>query len=121
MKTAIEITALLVAFACGSVVAWAVLALVRASRQETREAEQRLDAKTRHPAGTKWEFADTANPCVDTPIRSEGSAVTFDFRARICGHLLRSPSLDGIEMEHLELLHESECHLVKDLMRRDAA
>lgn len=68
-------------------------------RRQRRLAAQLIDAMERHPA----------------------SAVRFAFRARPCRHLLHSPTVDPIDMEHIELMHVSECHLAKDLTRREAA
>ncbi len=39
-----------------------------------------------------------------------GSAM-FSFRARPCGHLLYTRTLDVIDMEHVELTHVSECQI----------
>jgi hypothetical protein len=67
----------------------------RARRKRTVETFAELvDAIERHPAGSAM----------------------YAFRARPCGHLLHSRSLDFLELEHVELLHIEVCTLAQKLL-----
>lgn len=54
--------------------------------------------------------------------RHPAGGTLFAFRARPCGHKLYTPSLDVIDMEHLELTHVTTCPVAQELLpRKDAA
>jgi hypothetical protein len=86
-----------------AIVFWAWLCNRAARRKRTVETFAALvDAIERHPAGSAM----------------------YAYRARPCGHLLHSRSLDFIELEHVELLHIASCEIARKLLpknRKDAA
>jgi hypothetical protein len=85
-----------------AILTWAWLCN-RARRKRTVETFAELvDAIERHPAGSAM----------------------YAYRARPCGHLLHSRSLDFLELEHVELLHITSCEIARKLLpknRKDAA
>lgn len=69
----------------------------------------------------QWIRARQVEPLLAHMARHPAGRALFSFRARPCGHLLHAPSLDVIEMEHIEFHHVLTCVVAEEIVSKGEA